>query len=502
MTSLGSIRAMNNLDIREGFIWFCVSCREKCLQVFASFKLPFLYKLILKTQCWCGFGSMSFDSTPKCINEVCPHSCCKYCSKEPGKIKDKTTALKAGAKSSEEIRVSYTPAAPSYTYEAQAEPQAEPQLGLTLTPATTHSFAAPGTASASYTSDLALSCSTFGSASCFSPQSRILDSSAPFSGGSFPVPSGDSFSFGLLNYPGEPSAPLSVPSCAFDIDFDPAFETSFVNAHEIEEDQLDFAEPTPNTQNHIAALQKDRDLVQGSQVAAGPTPTSDKDTDANTITHRKGKRPREASPEMPAESSCETTTHRPTKRTAGLKDGRILTCPFVWVNNESHPNCLKLRLRRIRDVKQHLRRKHKQPYYCRRCKAVFKDGADSVEAQEHDNSDTRCPRRDDAKVPDGVTQAQFVRLEKKSKADLVTQWNYIWEVLFPDAVESKPQSPFLTDRLARADQLTAFGVFVQTHGQQILQANPKLAAHVDIVRYGFDILLDEFNSRSEDYLDT
>lgn len=463
--------------------------------------MPFLSKLIPETQCWCGFGSMPFISTPKCISGVCAHSCCDNCSKEPSKTGAKITAPKLGASSSEEIRISYTSAAPPYPREAQAEPQAEPQLGLTLTPATTPSFAAPGTASASRVPDLNLSCSTFGSASYFSPQSRIFHSSTPFLGASFSIPSGDSLSFGLSTYPCEPSAPLSVSSIAFDTGFDPAFETSFVDTHEIGGEQLDLPESAPNTQRHIAALQQDRDLVQVSQVAEATPNTVIKGIDADTITHGKSKRPREASPEMVAESSCEVPPQRPAKRTACLKGDRILTCPFVWRNDESHPDCLKFRLRRIRDVKQHLHRAHEQPYYCRRCKAVFKNGADSVEAREHDNSDTRCPRRDHAKVPDGVTKAQFESM-KKSKADLVTQWNYIWDVLFPDAVDSKPPSPFLTERLSRADEITALIVFVRTKGQRILQADPKLTDHVDLVRYGVDTLLDAFTSKSKDLLDT
>lgn len=376
------------------------------------------------------------------------------------------------------------------------EAPAEPQLGLTLTPATAHSFAAAGTASATHTSDFApLPGFTFENASCIAPQSLIFESTTAYFEDSLPIPNSGYPSFGCPIYPCPPSAPLSTSTLGFH--FDPAVATSFDDP-EHEGAQPDVAGALITSQDHIAALQMDRDLVQVSQVA-GLTPNPVQDNDVHTASAHQGKRPREASPDVPAKAACKAPSQRSVKRAAGQKDDRILTCPFVWVDHERHSKCLKLKLRRIRDVKQHLHRAHEQPYYCRRCKAIFKDGADSAEAQEHDRSHTRCPNREHAKIPDGVTKLQFDTM-KKSKADLVTQWHNIWDVLFPDAVESRPRSPFLTERLSY--DITAFVVFSQTQGRRILQANPSLAGReIDLVLSGMEVVLDAWASRSRDCLD-
>lgn len=429
-------------------------------------------------------------TTPKCVNPVgCGHSCCDNCPKETGQTADKTTKQKSGGRSSEEIRLSYTQAAPPRPYPG-SEASAEPQPGLTLTPATAHSFAAPGTASARYASDIAtLPGSTFENASCIAPQSLIFDSTTTSFEDSLELPSSGSLSFG---FPTFPSAPLLFSTV--DFDFEPIVSTSFPDPED-EEYQFDFAGAPTVTQDHIAALHMDRDLVQVPQVAGSTqNPVQDKDNDAHTASAQHRKRPRSASPGVPAKTARKAPSPRSAKMATDQKDEHILTCPFVWVDHQRHSKCLNLRLRRIRDVKQHLHRVHEQPYYCRRCKATFKNGADSAEAQAHDNSDIRCPRRDHAKIPDGITKLQFDSM-KKSKADFRTQWYYIWDVLFPDAIEAKPRSPFLNDRLS--NDITALSVFSQTQGRRILQANPSLTTReIDLVLSGIEVVLDAWTSRS------
>lgn len=67
---------------------------------------------------------------------------------------------------------------------------------------------------------------------------------------------------------------------------------------------------------------------------------------------QKGKKPREEHPD-------------------DIEDGPTLACPFYKRNQVRHSNCLHFRLKRIKDVKQHLLRKHKQPYYCPICGLEF-----------------------------------------------------------------------------------------------------------------------------------
>lgn len=111
-------------------------------------------------------------------------------------------------------------------------------------------------------------------------------------------------------------------------------------------------------------------------------------------------------------------------------DGPLLACPFYKRNPIRHSRCLLFRLKRVTDVKQHLRRKHVQPHYCAFCSDQFES---QVDLKGHERRRSCTQKEFDE--PDGVTEDQSRRLgsrvsRKKTEAE---QWFEIWAILFPGA---------------------------------------------------------------------
>lgn len=123
----------------------------------------------------------------------------------------------------------------------------------------------------------------------------------------------------------------------------------------------------------------------------------------------------------------------------GEKTRSQFACPFQKLDSHKHHDCLKYELKRIKDVKQHLYRRHKQPdYYCARCFAVFKT-ADTRD--EH----ARSKDCDVLKNPgfEGISEEQKNRLNKSSSRGLdpQEQWFEMWDIIFPD--EPRPSSAWV-----------------------------------------------------------
>lgn len=121
---------------------------------------------------------------------------------------------------------------------------------------------------------------------------------------------------------------------------------------------------------------------------------------------------------------------------AGTTERRVLACPFQKRNPHEHQRCLKYTLHRVKDVKQHVYRHHKQPdYYCARCSTIF---ATVTDRDEH----TR--RADCTKAPmrqfEGITDEQRSMLHKSSSRTLShqDQWFQMWDLIFPG--EKRPAS--------------------------------------------------------------
>ncbi|KAE8448016.1 hypothetical protein EG329_009939 [Mollisiaceae sp. DMI_Dod_QoI] len=109
---------------------------------------------------------------------------------------------------------------------------------------------------------------------------------------------------------------------------------------------------------------------------------------------------------------------------------RSLACPYLKLDPIKHRSCCVKQLSRIRDVKQHLSRRHTPDRYCQRC--LETSFIDEQSLQRHVDLNT-CPLKDRALL-EGISYQQQRQLSRKSNANLAeeSQWFAIWEILFPE----------------------------------------------------------------------
>ncbi|KAF4490937.1 hypothetical protein CGGC5_v000507 [Colletotrichum fructicola Nara gc5] len=90
-----------------------------------------------------------------------------------------------------------------------------------------------------------------------------------------------------------------------------------------------------------------------------------------------------------------------------------LACPFYKSDRGKYQDCLKLQLKRIKDVKQHLNRKHMQPPYCPSCGLEF----DTQERQMKHSRVQLCQIRDYPR-PDGINHDQKETLSARADRNM------------------------------------------------------------------------------------
>lgn len=152
--------------------------------------------------------------------------------------------------------------------------------------------------------------------------------------------------------------------------------------------------------------------------------------------------------------------------------------PFWKKNPLRHRKCFKLEgYKRIRDVKQHLRRKHLMPVHCKRCGMQFKIEDD---LNKHLQAVAPC-QRGDFKEPEGITGRQKDLLAKHTARNggVIAQWANIWDIVFPNIEEKKPDSPYVyTDQ---SEDLSSFIEFIQYQGRPVPETTSETMFIVDPV---------------------
>ncbi|KXJ91864.1 hypothetical protein Micbo1qcDRAFT_233236 [Microdochium bolleyi] len=140
----------------------------------------------------------------------------------------------------------------------------------------------------------------------------------------------------------------------------------------------------------------------------------------------------------------------------------LFACPFYKHDIGKHHKCLSFTLRRIKDVKQHLLRRHLQPPFCITCGEVF----ESQEAQEAHLLARSCTRPEDFSRPEGITTDQrnklTTRVSKTLSAD--QQWFSVWRIIWPDA--EPPVSPYVST--AFVEVIDEVRKFWSSHGREII----------------------------------
>ncbi|CAI0646031.1 unnamed protein product [Colletotrichum noveboracense] len=132
-------------------------------------------------------------------------------------------------------------------------------------------------------------------------------------------------------------------------------------------------------------------------------------------------------------------------RNRGNKSELHLACPFYKSDRGKYQDCLKLQLKRIEDVKQHLCRKHMQPPYCPSCGSEF----DNQEQQMKHSRVQLCQIRDYPR-PDGITHDQKERLSARAdrNMELSDQWFAMWDMVFQG--KPRPSTAYVEDPMREA----------------------------------------------------
>lgn len=154
-------------------------------------------------------------------------------------------------------------------------------------------------------------------------------------------------------------------------------------------------------------------------------------------------------------------------------DKRLLACPFWKKDPIRHRDCFK-GVKRIRDVKQHLRRSHKQPVFCPICGMEF--GDDKAALSEHLRAAERCQKREFPE-PSGMNAEHQRRLNGYSDRNSSEreQWYVIWDCLFPcgpngTSPPHRPSSPYVDQEVS--EDLSSYLQWSRCKGWKILSENP------------------------------
>ncbi|KAK1507559.1 hypothetical protein CTAM01_02671 [Colletotrichum tamarilloi] len=116
-------------------------------------------------------------------------------------------------------------------------------------------------------------------------------------------------------------------------------------------------------------------------------------------------------------------------------------CPFYRNNAVRHMACLNLRMVRIRDVKQHLQRRHSEPrHYCPHCYKRFET---YLEQSQHvqNQSIIGCSTKDKEFdfVPPHAKDLLKLKVSRKDTAE--EQWYTVWDKIFEP--KPRPEHPYM-----------------------------------------------------------
>ncbi|KAH6977436.1 hypothetical protein BKA56DRAFT_69112 [Ilyonectria sp. MPI-CAGE-AT-0026] len=178
----------------------------------------------------------------------------------------------------------------------------------------------------------------------------------------------------------------------------------------------------------------------------------------------RGKRQRGQNDEEGSENEDMPPASKRTTSSRETKPQPRFACPYWKRNSGKHRGCFSKTLRRIRDVKQHLARKHTPEFYCECCFATFEDEESHRGHVTHTTGEV-CVH-DPSVVLDGITHQQHRRLSRKSdwKVSEQEQWFSVWDILFPGA--QRPGSAYLDSKLC--EEISGFREYCFQHGPATL----------------------------------
>lgn len=140
----------------------------------------------------------------------------------------------------------------------------------------------------------------------------------------------------------------------------------------------------------------------------------------------------------------------------------LLACPYYKKDKFKHKLCLRdFKLKRIKDVKQHLCRKHVQPHFCPLCGQEFETKRD-----EQDHIRTQSCSRQEYQEPEGITDDHKDKFSSRvdRMMTLEHQWFTVWDIVFPDT--PRPSSAYVQD--PEIETLLGFSDFIEEHGREMV----------------------------------
>lgn len=209
--------------------------------------------------------------------------------------------------------------------------------------------------------------------------------------------------------------------------------------------------------------QPEQDIPCDGEDESNPAPVEGKESGRDSET---GKRKRADNSDI---NNSMNNSRGPSSNQAGCSkrkrtSDRQLTfaCPYTKKDPMSFRGCYKYKLSRIRDVKQHLARCHRNPPYCARCMDTF----ETEEERDVHVRESSCPLRPSFKL-DGITESQRSQLAKKSTSNTSpeAQWFAVFHIVFPGH-KPRPQSPYVDSELLQ--DITLYQDFLTSHGPRIL----------------------------------
>lgn len=169
------------------------------------------------------------------------------------------------------------------------------------------------------------------------------------------------------------------------------------------------------------------------------------------------------------EGNCSDSTRKPVDPDRDdASQGLSFACPYYRWDPVAHQSCLNYRLNRIRDVKQHLQRRHySRHFYCPTCLETFL----TLSCRDVHIRSRECTTSASLQKPeniDGVSQTARDRLKERVNRAVkpAEQWFAVWDILFGDAVDRQAVDPYIGSMVR--ETLRMVRVFWDSHAPKIL----------------------------------
>ncbi|KAK1852620.1 hypothetical protein CCHR01_04774 [Colletotrichum chrysophilum] len=167
-------------------------------------------------------------------------------------------------------------------------------------------------------------------------------------------------------------------------------------------------------------------------------------TEPSGITYQAEKRPPKRRNTEPNGDDPDHT--RKKNKTSSNDAPSRFACPYFKHDRVKHLDCLHFQLSRVKDVKQHIFRKHQ--FHCPRCFEIFPD---NMKCEKHIISGRECQlgeHSEEIAIRDSISEDQKKELSSRANSgrDETKQWFAVWDVLFKK--EERPDSPLLGSEVA------------------------------------------------------